>query len=210
MNSKLAGLISTVALLGLSGCASMSADECAMSDWRTIGYEDGSMGYTADRIGNHRKACAKHGVAPDFEAYQAGRREGLRQYCQPSRGFNVGASGARYNGVCPGDMEPDFVTAFNSGHKLYNRRSSVKSATSQINAKNAELDRNAKRIRVVEAGLISRETLAEDRVLLLVDLKELSERSGKLEAEIVELIEERAVYEQQLAQYEAMIADTNY
>jgi len=210
MNSKLAGLISIAALLGLSGCASMSADECAVSDWRTIGYEDGSMGYTADRLGNHRKACAKHGVAPDFEAYQAGRREGLRQYCQPSRGFNVGASGARYNGVCPGDMEPDFVSAFNSGHKLYNLRSSVKSATSQINAKNAELDRNAKQIRVVEAGLISRETLAEDRVLLLVDLKELSERSGKLEAEIVELIEERAVYEQQLAQYEAMIADTNY
>jgi len=56
MKSKLAGLISILALLTLSGCAGMSAEECAVSDWRTIGFEDGSMGYTADRVGNHRKA----------------------------------------------------------------------------------------------------------------------------------------------------------
>jgi len=210
MNSKLAGILSIVALLGLSGCASMNADECAMSDWRTIGYEDGAMGYTADRVGNHRKACAKHGVAPDFEAYQAGRSEGLRQYCQPSRGFNVGASGSSYNGVCPGDMEPDFVDAYNSGHKLYNLRASVNSANYQINAKKAEMERTEDRIRQVEADLISSETATEDRVLLLVDLKDMAERIGELDAEIVELIEERAVYEQQLAQYEAMIADANY
>jgi len=210
MNSKLAGIISVAALLGLSGCASMSADECAMSDWRTIGYEDGAMGYTADRLGNHRKACAKHGVAPDLVAYQEGRRDGLRQFCQPSRGFNLGASGGRYNGVCPGDMEPDFVDAFNSGHKLYNLKSQVNNANYQINAREAELERNKDRIRQVEADLIARETSAEDRVLLLVDLKELSERTGQIEAEIVDLIEERVLYEQQLAHYEAMIADTNY
>ena len=210
MNSKIAGIFSVVAILGLSGCATMSADECAMSDWHTIGYEDGVMGYSGDRLGNHRKACAKHGVAPDFEAYQAGRREGLRQYCQPSRGFNVGASGARYNGVCPGDLEPDFVDAYNSGHKLYNLRSSVNSANYQINARKAELEKTEDRIRQVEADLISSETSAQDRVLLLVDLKDLAERTGELDAEIVELVEERAVHEQQLAQYEAMIADANY
>jgi len=210
MNTKLAGIIWIVALLGLGGCASMSADECAMSDWRAIGFEDGSLGYTADRLGNHRKACAKHGVAPDFEAYHAGRQEGLRQFCAPSRGFNIGANGGRYNGVCPGDMEPDFVNAFNTGHKLYNLRSNVNSVDYQINAKKAELENNKERIRQVEAELISSETTAEDRILLLVDLKELSEKTGQIEAEIVDLVEERAVHEQQLAQYEAMIADTNY
>lgn len=210
MNHRLAGLMSVVALLTLSGCATMNADECAMSDWRTIGYEDGAMGYTADRLGNHRKACAKHGVAPDFDAYQTGRREGLRQFCQPSRGFNLGANGGRYNGVCPSDLEPDFVDAFNSGHRLHNLKSNVNSANYQISAKRSELERTEDRIRQVEADLISSETSAEDRVLLLVDLKDLSERTGQLEAEIVELIEERAEYEQQLAAYEAMIADANY
>lgn len=210
MTSKLAGILSIAAILGLSGCASMSADECVMSDWRTIGFEDGSMGYTADRLGNHRKACAKHGVAPDFEAYQTGWSQGVRQFCQPARGFNLGAGGGRYNGVCPGDLEPDFVDAFNTGHKLHNLRSQVNAANYQINAREAELERTKDRIRQIEADLISRDTSAEDRVLLLVDLKDESEKIGQIDAEIVELIEERALYEQQLAQYEAMIADTNY
>jgi hypothetical protein len=210
MKSRIAGTLSLVALLALSGCAGMSADECALSDWRTIGFEDGSMGYTADRVGSHRKACAKHGVAPDFEAYQSGWREGVRQFCQPSRGFNVGASGARYNGICPSDMEPEFVDAFNAGHRLYNLRASVNQATNQINARKAALERKEDRIRVVEAELIARETTAENRVLLLVELKELSEETGQIEAEIVALVEERAVAEQQLAEYEAMIADASY
>lgn len=210
MNSRLAGILYIAIMLGLSGCASMSEDECVMSDWRTIGYEDGSMGYSADRIGSHRKACAKHGVAPDFEAYQTGRRDGLRQFCQPSRGFSLGSGGGRYNGVCPSDLEPGFVDAFNTGHKLYNLRSQVNSANSQIRSREAELEKTEEQIRNVQADLISPETSTEDRVMLLVDLKDLSERTGEIEAEIVNLIEDRAVYEQQLHQYEAMIADTSY
>lgn len=210
MKSRIAGILSLITLLALSGCAGMSADECALSDWRTIGFEDGSMGYTADRVGSHRKACAKHGVAPDFDAYQSGWREGVRQFCQPSRGFNVGASGARYNGICPSDMEPEFVDAYNAGHRLYNLRASVNQATNQINARKAALERKEDRIRAVEAELIARETTAENRVLLLVELKELSEETGQIEAEIVALVEERAVAEQQLAEYEAIIADASY
>jgi hypothetical protein len=210
MKSKLAGLISILALLALSGCAGMSAEECAVSDWRTIGFEDGSMGYTADRVGSHRKACAKHGVAPDFDAYQAGWHEGVRQFCQPSRGFNVGASGARYNGVCPSDMEPEFVDAYNAGHKLYNLRANVISANNQINARKAALERKENRTREVQAALISAETTPEDRVMLLVELKDLSEEKGQIEAEIVGLTEDRAVYEQQLADYESIIADASY
>ncbi len=210
MNSRLAGIFCIAVVLGLSGCASMSADECAMSDWRTIGFEDGAQGYTADRLGNHRKACAKHGVAPDFDAYQAGRSEGLREYCLPSRGFNIGADGGRYNGVCPGDMEPDFVDAFNAGHQLYNLKASVSSANYQIAAKRAELEHAEARITEAELALIARETTTEDRILLLAELKDLSERTGQLEAQIVELIEERATYEQQLAAYEETIADVSY
>ena len=78
----------------------MSAEECALSDWHAVGFEDGSLGYAAARLGDHRRACAEHGYAPDFAAYQAGREEGLRLYCQPSRGFNVGSKGGQYNGVC--------------------------------------------------------------------------------------------------------------
>lgn len=210
MHTRIAGLLTLSTLFVLSGCATMSADECAMSDWRTIGYEDGSMGYTAARIGEHRKACAKHGVAPDFNAYQTGHSEGVRQYCQPSRAFNVGAGGGRYNGICPSDLEPDFVDAFNSGHRLYQLRSNVNSANYQISARRAERERTEDQIRQAEADLIDPETPTEDRILLLVDLKDYAERKGALEAEIVELIEERAGYERDLAAYEAYIADSGF
>lgn len=210
MNGKTNGLLVMAALLVLSGCATMSADECAMSDWHTIGFEDGAKGYTGDRVGNHRKACAKHGVAPDFAAYTAGRKQGLRQYCQPSRGFSLGANGGRYNGVCPSDLEMDFIDAYNSGHQLYTLRSAVNSATNRINSKRAEIERIEDRTRAAEAELIASETTVQDRVLILSELKDLSERTGQLEAEIVDLVEERAISEQRLASYETVLADTGY
>jgi hypothetical protein len=210
MNTRFAGLLTVFSLFVVSGCASMSGDECAMSDWHTIGFEDGAQGFTAERLGNHRKACAKHGVAPDFEQYKAGRTEGLRQFCQPSRGFSLGANGGRYNGVCPADMEIDFVDAYNSGHQLYTLRSAVNSASYQINNKRAELERTGDSIREAEALLIARETTVQERVLLLAEIKDLAERSGQLEAEIVDLVEERAVSEQRLASYATLLADSGY
>ena len=206
--------IAVVALLGatmiVSGCASMSSEECVASDWRSVGYEDGSRGYTSDRIGNYRKACAKHGVSPDLDAYQAGRTEGLKEFCQPQRGFNVGSSGGRYNGVCPSHLEPDFLDAYRTGARLHTLRSNVNSATYQINAKERELDNLDRTVRNKQASLIADETTVQDRVLLLSDLKELSERKGQLEAEIVDLIEDRAHHEAELASYEAVLADAGY
>ena len=124
----------------ISGCASMSSEECANSDWTAIGYEDGSRGYASDRFGSHRKACAKHGITADFGAYQQGRTDGLVEFCQPSRGFNLGASGGRYNGVCDADVEQEFLDAYRVGQNLYTLQSNVNSANSQIYNKEHELE----------------------------------------------------------------------
>ena len=199
-----------VALVVLNGCASMSGDECAMSDWYTIGFEDGSRGYTSERLGDHRKACAKHGVAPDLRSYQAGREEGLGQFCQPSRGFSLGANGGRYNGVCNGGGEPRFLEAYRSGYHLYNLKSNVSAATFQINAKERELVEIKELVRVKEAELIDRDATTEERILLLADLKDLSERTGQLDSEIYLLIDDRARHEEQLASYQASLADAGY
>lgn len=201
---------SLIAFFVLSGCASMSADECVMSDWHTIGFEDGSKGYTMDRLGQHRKACAKHGVAPDLRAYQSGRDEGLYQFCQPSRGFNLGAGGGQYNGVCGDHSEPQFLDAYRSGYHLYNLRTNVNSATYQINARTQEIETLKDDIRSKEAALIHKDTPTEERILLLADLKDLSERIGQLESEVYMLVEDRARHEEQLAAYQAVLADSGY
>ena len=97
MRSATIGMLAVVALLG--GCATMSESECLTVDWQTVGFEDGVAGYSGDRIGQHRKACAKHGVSPDLVGYQRGREAGLREYCQPANGFRVGSHGGSYAGI---------------------------------------------------------------------------------------------------------------
>ena len=196
--------------LGLSGCAGMSEDECVTSDWQMVGYEDGSRGYSADRLGEHRKACAKHGVTPDLSAYRTGRKEGLREFCQPSRGYNLGARGGRYNGVCSAELEGPFLDAYHVGYHLYELQSNVNAANYQINARQNELDQTKEQIRQKEALLIAPETTTEERILILSDLKELSERTGQLQSEIITLIDDRARHEEQLANYQASVADYGY
>lgn len=210
MNSRIAATAVAIVLIGLGGCASMSEEECLTGDWRAIGYEDGLRGYTADRFGEHRKACAKHSIAPDFQAYRDGHREGLREYCQPSRGFNLGARGGQYHGACAADLEPAFLDAYRHGQHLHTLRSNVDSATYGINSRKAELERLEGVVRDKQAALISDQTTTEERILILADLKEVSEDIGELEAEIVALSEDRVIHEQELASYEAVLADSGY
>lgn len=193
-----------------SGCASMSAEECALSDWRAVGYEDGSRGATADQFANRRKACAKHGVAANFDAYDEGRREGLVEYCQPSRGFNVGAAGGRYNGVCEAGLEQPFVEAYRLGRELHRLRSNVGHVASMLSNNESELESVETRIRAAEAALISKETSTEDRVLLLADLKRLSEDKGEIAARIEGLVAELATAETELRLYENELASNGY
>ncbi len=210
MKRMLAG-ISVILVFGvLSGCATMSGDECTMSDWTAIGYSDGAQGYTSDRLNKYNKACAKHGVTPDFRAYQAGRDEGLREFCQPSRGFQLGERGGRYQGVCNTDLEPAFLDAYRVGSHLHTLRSNVNSASARIAAREAELERTKDKIRTKEAQLIDEETSTADRVLILADLKELSERTGELEAEIKDLFADRARHEVELQNYQASIVAYGY
>jgi hypothetical protein len=210
MNNRIASLAVVFFALAISGCASMSSEECALSDWSAVGFEDGARGYTTERFSAHRKACAKHGVTADFRAYQEGRDEGLVQFCQPSRGYNLGVNGGTYNGVCDVAMEEEFLDAYRVGHQLYSLRANVNAANSRISARKRELDEIEIDIRSTEASVIAAETTIEDRVLFLADLKRLSERKGEIEVEIEELIADRTRHEYELANYENTVAAYGY
>lgn len=207
--TKAPAALAGIALL-LAGCASMSGDECATGDWHAIGFEDGSRGYTVERVGDHRKACAKHGITPGFAAWRAGHEEGLRAYCQPSRGFSLGSNGAAYNGVCAADLEPAFLDAYRTGAHLHELRSNVDSTNRAIQARERELERTRELMRETEAELIAPGVATEERVLLLADLKELAQKTGEIEADIDNLIDERARHEERLASYRAVLANSGY
>ncbi len=92
-------------LLLLSGCASLSKDECITADWQLIGYEDGLKGSSRSRIGDHREACAKHGVTPDMAAYNRGYDEGILGFCNYGLGLRNGQNGSAVLSVCPTQTE---------------------------------------------------------------------------------------------------------
>lgn len=190
----------------LGGCASMGKDECLAVDWRTIGYEDGVRGYTGERITQHRKACARHGVAPDLDLYQAGRREGLNEYCRPANGFRVGARGAGYGGVCPAELEAEFVGAYESGFQLHTLQSRVASANNLLTAKRQELDAAEDEMVRLSLVIIGTDSTPEERAAALVDTRQLAEAKGRLQTEIEQLEHDRVRFEQELEDYRATLA----
>jgi hypothetical protein len=195
-------LVTSFALIAIiQGCATMNQEECLVSDWQTIGYEDGVQGRTGDRIGTYRKACAKHGVSPDFESYQAGRTEGLKEFCQPDNGFEYGAKGNSYRGVCPADLADEFVAAYQNGRKLYELESGVRSATRQLSARRKRLDQIDEVIGANSVRLVSDGATSSERVNLLIETNNLAEERGRVKAEIDELIEEKATLDEKLRNY---------
>jgi hypothetical protein len=195
-----------LAALALGACSTMSESECRTVDWRTIGYEDGAAGYSGDRIGVHRRACAKYGVSTDLAAYQSGRDDGLREYCQPSNGFRIGSRGIDYGGNCPAPLEPAFLRAFESGHRLFALQQRASNASSQLAARRRELGRIQEDIEHAALTIISGHSSADDRAHALVETHELVERAGHAQSEIDRLEDESVRCQRDLEDYRATLA----
>ncbi len=195
-----------IAPLALGACSSMSAKECSVVDWRSIGYEDGVNGYAGDHIAQYRKACAKHGVGTDLASYQAGREAGLREYCQPANGYRVGANGGEYGGVCPAALERPFLSAFEAGHELYMFEWRANNAANELAAKRRERNYIEQEIISNSAAIISADSTVESRAHALVATHQLVERAGHVESQIGQLEHDKAQYEQELQTYRARVA----
>ncbi|HUQ76341.1 MAG TPA: DUF2799 domain-containing protein [Burkholderiales bacterium] len=104
-------------LVVLAGCASLDREECVSADWYSIGLEDGARGRAIERLGDHRRACAKHNIAPDGERYLIGRTEGLRSFCTYERGYAEGRAGHAYGAACP--QPASFLAGYNRGREIH-------------------------------------------------------------------------------------------
>ena len=165
-------LVSLAALtVIMSGCATLGKDECLNADWFSIGYEDGARGYKTSRIGDHRRACAKHGVAPDFESYENGRRQGLAEWCTPRNGYAQGSRGKIYNGVCPKEMESAYVNALKRGKAVFDYEKEVRIKDQALKNMTARLDAADKELHDMEAELISDGVSPRRRKALLKEIR---------------------------------------
>jgi hypothetical protein len=174
--------------LALGGCAGTIMDkaECTVADWKAIGYEHGAKGYGTNAFGKYRKACAKHGIAADFDVYRSGHAEGIAIYCRPPNGYRLGTRGYRYS-ACPANLASAFQSANDDGYGLYERRVARDRLASQLSS-------NKRRSKEIEQ-LIARKTarLVSGRISptkvasLAVQLKQLGEEKVEVEQSIRQL-----------------------
>lgn len=119
-------------VLLLTSCATLSESECARSNWHSIGVQDGREGHTPDRLGQHERACAKHGYGIDPRAYDVGYRVGLNSFCVPHRAFRLGRNGDAYKNQCWAEAERTFLPAYYLGKDVYAMEEELKLVDSEV------------------------------------------------------------------------------
>ena len=101
----------------LTGCASISKDECAAGNWQDIGYRDGANGETRGILADYANVCAGHGLGVDRGAYLSAYETGLNEFCAPGRALMQGRRGADMPNVCAG--RPDYIAQYDLGVSQY-------------------------------------------------------------------------------------------
>lgn len=125
----------------LSGCASMSEQECLTANWLDQGYRDGRGGMPLSLLADHAEACAKVGVVPDAMAYRKGRDQGVIEYCTPENARHEGRLGRSYRNACPAHLERRFLRDYEDGKRVYNAEQEV----DRLNRRASELERSIKK-----------------------------------------------------------------
>lgn len=182
----------------LTGCASLSEQECRTADWRMIGYEDGVVGRQARRLAAHREACADYDVTPDMEGYRLGREEGLREYCQPQRIYQLGLRGRAYPAVCPSALEVELRPAYRQGLEIHDAQSTINDLRNDLAQTEQELEDIDAEFADNQIEIISDETTQEHRLQLLAESWKLVKRRDALEHESEFLQEQLADKRRQL------------
>lgn len=119
--------------LALTGCATLSKEECLSGNWEEIGFRDGTNGKTSAFLQSHAKACEKTGVRPVQSLWEQGRQRGLPAYCVPSKAYSEGRSGRSLSAVCPAAELPALQAANNKGLEYREYTSEISEIQYRVN-----------------------------------------------------------------------------
>ncbi len=137
---KLNLLIIIICTLGFTvGCASISKEECEVGDWAAIGEKDGAKGVKSKKFYSYVKECKEFGITADKKAYDKGYNNGVKTFCTPSNGYDLGSKGRSNPNVCPKGMSAAFAAAHKKGMRIYDVKSQIKKKESKIESINDQI-----------------------------------------------------------------------
>lgn len=129
----------------ISGCATMSKEECKVANWKNVGFNDGASG-EAVLLADHAESCAKTGITPNRTLYMQGYVEGEKNYCTYDNGLIAGEENKYIGDVC---KKPGLKAPFNDGYLQGKKRYAKKQ---EINLKREELGQLDKRANDIKSG----------------------------------------------------------
>ena len=186
------GSVALIALLfSVAACSQLSEEECLYMSWQARGVMEGIKGTPANKINEYQRVCDKFSIQVDYQSYEAGRQEGVKQYCTVMNGFNVGLSGNVYQDACTVDIEQMFLDGYTPGRMMYlavanldHAKANVNSASSTIANSESHIERNYQRL--------YDDTLSDD------ERREIQKRIREHERRIADARERRVTYQVQI------------
>ncbi|MEY4590377.1 MAG: hypothetical protein RL497_2453 [Pseudomonadota bacterium] len=202
-------ILSLGVIATLSGCASLTPEECQQADWYLIGSADAQKGYAKLRIDDHRKACAKVHITPDLFTYERGHEKGQKTYCTTPNGFAQGAAGTNYQGACEGYLAEDFLRGYRDGQELYQARSRVDQLYRDIDNYHSDIARMRREINEKQS-LMANESNNERRRELLARIQQLQNDVSYAERNLYNAERERGPAEQNFRRVENRMRSFGY
>jgi len=106
---------------------------------------------------------------PEINVLMQSYRRGVIDYCAKTNGMNAGASGKKYQNICPKELEPMFLVEYRKGRKKYvqtmiaNREEENREIESKLYSKRSQLmiaQSNLNRLESQKTFLESQKSLA--------------------------------------------------
>ena len=135
----LQGLSGFLSVLFLTGCATLSQEQCVRGDWFGLGIHDGYNGEPISRLSDHINACLEYGVTVNNQNYFAGREQGLKAYCQLDNAFTTGLNGQAYHHVCPQQIDALFSRYHYAAFSVHQDHATLESLDNQLSGKERSL-----------------------------------------------------------------------
>ena len=153
----------------LTGCATMTPNECKAANWGEVGLRDGLEGKALSVLNDRVKDCAEANVPVDTPRYLQGRDQGLLQFCRIENAVPLGLNGKSYDGVCPAAMDAEFRRRFKVGRDVHLARNELRTlegrrSTAEERLRSAANDDDRRRARDALRDLDSDMRRARDRV----------------------------------------------
>lgn len=183
--------------LVLSGCKTMSQEECQSASWEVIGYEDGVVGKPSSYLEQHQNTCNKFKIKPDLQAYLQGHAKGLNRYCTYESGMHVARQGNQYNSVCSANVFREFKRGFEQGKHISSLADRIQQTRIKVGAQSERLVEIDSQTTLKLQQLAEETTVTKQSKLIQAEIDKLKAEKLRLSRELPHLKHQLAELEKQ-------------